>query len=322
MTFIDFFAGVGGFTKGLEQAGMKCAGFCENDKFALKSYTAIHSPDLNKEWFCYDITKANSKKIPYADGWCAGFPCQDISIANSRQAGLDGARSGLFYEVIRLIKGKNPETRPRWLFFENVKNLVQINGGRDFTEILSQISDLGYDCEWQIINSKSYVPQNRERIFIIGHLRTGSTRKIFPLGTANEQTPVELLGGRQGNRVYSPDGISVCLTSQGGGFAGKTGLYFIDLCAADPKITDTARCIKARYNSGISNRSELSGVLSNGRVRKLTPRECFRLQGWGDEDFEKAAAVNSDNQLYRQAGNGVTVPVIKEIGMKLMSAYK
>ena len=330
MKFIDFFAGIGGFTQGLKQAGMACAGFCENDKFALKSYMAIHNTNLEKEWFSDDITRVQSSDIPYADGWTAGFPCQDISICGE-QTGLDGKRSGLFYEIIRLLQGKieNGETLPKWLFFENVKNLISINGGGDFTEILSQISELGYDCEWQVVNSKSYVPQNRERVFIIGHFRGKCTGKVFPVGGTNAKTPLQIIGGRQGNRVYCPNGLSICLTSSAGGMGGKTGLYcankcdmtFIDL-STSPRKTDIARCIKARYDSGISNRNgELSGVLINGRVRRLTPRECFRLQGWSDFDFEKAQAVNSDSQLYKQAGNGVTVPVIREIGERLMAIY-
>jgi DNA (cytosine-5)-methyltransferase 1 len=247
--------------------------------------------------------------------------------------GLSGARSGLFFEFIRLLKSQNPENRPKWLLFENVRNLVSVNGGGDFTTILREISDVGYDCEWQIVNSKHFgVPQNRERVFIVGHLRGGSSRKVFPVAGANGKAVggdlVEVIGGLQGNRVYCPRGISACLTSQSGGFGTKTGLYctnqcFVDLCVGNPRTTDIARCIKARYNSGISNRTgELSGVLTNGRIRRLTPRECFRLQGLSDEMFERAAAVNSDNQLYRQAGNAVTVPVIRAIGERLMSAYE
>jgi DNA (cytosine-5)-methyltransferase 1 len=352
MTFIDFFAGIGGFTAGLSQAGMECVGFCENDKWAIKSYTAIHSPQgsgfpataqeqarsavapklKRKEWFCNDITESRADEIPYADGWTAGFPCQDISVCG-KQTGLNGERGRLFFEIIRLLKGKSPENRPKWLLFENVRNLVSVNGGRDFTTFLNQISEVGYDCEWQIVNSRMFVPQNRERIFIVGHFRNGSPRKVFPISGASSETTsgelIEIIGGMQGKRVYCSQGLSVCLTAQAGGFAGKTGAYcvgscpcFIDL-TTNPKTTDIARCIKARYDSGISNRTaENSGVLTSVRIRKLTPRECFRLQGFSDEQFERAAAVNSDNQLYKQAGNSVTVPVIRAIGERLVQAYE
>ncbi len=177
MKFIDFFAGIGGFTVGLEQAGMKSIGFCESDKFAIKSYKEIHklnddnvSLDTGERtWFSDDITELKSSDIPYADGWTAGFPCQDISISG-HQKGLSGERSGLFYEVIRLLKGKATEDKPRWLLFENVKNLLSVNGGHDFTEVLYQISEAGYYCEWQVINSKLYFTQNRKRILILGHI--------------------------------------------------------------------------------------------------------------------------------------------------------
>lgn len=178
MTFIDFFAGLGGFTAGLQQAGFRCIGYCEKDKYAIRSYQAIHAPDEEKEWFNDDIAKLESSDIPYADGWTAGFPCQDISVSG-HQSGIAGQRSGLFFEIIRLIKGKAPEDKPRWVLLENVKNLISINGGRDFTEVLHQLSEAGYDCEWQVINSKAYVPQNRERVFIIGHIRTDVDEKYF-----------------------------------------------------------------------------------------------------------------------------------------------
>ena len=436
MTFIDFFAGLGGFTAGLAQAGFECIGFCEKDKYAVKSYRAIHSPVEGKEWFHDDITALEPGDIPYADGWTAGFPCQDISISGKHQSGLSGKRSGLFFEIIRLIKGKTPEDKPRWVLLENVKNLLSINGGRDFTEVLHQLSEAGYDCEWQLINSKSYVPQNRERIFVVGHLRGGRAGKVFPIGVSNTKTPLELIGGCQGSRVYDPSGIGVTLTAEGGGGGARTGLYcvgvnrndgivkeidcaytltasdtrglnrsqtqtavveyseenccFVDL-SKEPQFTDIARCLKARYNSGIANHkgsnsgvfvcakaviapdpehcgvylkireatkkgykeacpgdcvdfsfpsSKLrrgrvgkdiahtlmtscsQGVVTGfGRIRKLTPLECFRLQGFTDEMFYKAQAVNSDNQLYKQAGNGVTIPVIHAIGQKLWEVY-
>ncbi len=442
-TFIDFFAGIGGFRAGLTQAGFKCIGFCEKDKYAIRSYRAIHNPG-EKEWFSDDITTLDASDVPYADGWTAGFPCQDISISGKHQSGISGQRSGLFFEIIRLIKGKASENKPKWVCLENVKNLLSINGGRDYTEVLYQLSEAGYDCEWQLINSKSYVPQNRERVFIIGHLRDGRTRKVFPVGGANAKALVELISGVQGRRVYAPCGIGVTLTANSTG-GSKPGLYcvgvkseaavaggiecaghnlsFIDL-GKPPIHTQIARCLKARYNSGITNRkADNSGVFvcakavltpdravkrqngrrfkecgepsftltcqdrmgvmlcdpeqcgvflkikeatakgyteafpgdsvnftfpdsetrrgrvgkgsaqtltascnqgtvtALGRIRKLTPLECFRLQGYSDEMFYKARAVNSDNQLYKQTGNGVTIPVIYDIGRKLWEVY-
>lgn len=335
LTFIDFFSGIGGFRKGLELCGMTCKGHCEIDKFADKSYRAIF--DIKEdEWYAEDITKVKGEELPRVNIWTAGFPCQDISVSG-KQRGLAGERSSLFFEIIRLLKGKTAEDRPEWLIFENVKNLFSVNKGWDFATILTLLAEVGYHIEYGLLNSKFHsVPQNRERVYIVAyrHFRADSERKVFPVRATDAKALIQLIGGKQGKRVYDSKGISCTLTAVGGGFACKTGMYFIDLCKGKPKLTENARCIKARYDSGISNLSaDKSGVLclsadyvSNeskdniyryGRIRKLTPRECWRLQGFSDEMFDRAAAVNSDSQLYKQAGNGVTIPVVYAIGIRI-----
>ena len=130
MTFLDFFAGIGGFRKGFELCGMRCVGHCEIDKYADRSYRAIHDVKED-EWYAADITKVAPADLPRADLWAGGFPCQDISVAG-RQRGLDGARSGLFFTLAQLVKGQSPENRPTWIVLENVKNLLSIHGGWDF----------------------------------------------------------------------------------------------------------------------------------------------------------------------------------------------
>ena len=427
MTFIDFFSGIGGFRAGLEACGMRCVGHCEIDKFADLSYRAIFDVKED-EWFAKDITAVRPEEIPRADIWTAGFPCQDISVAGS-QRGLNGKRSGLFFEVVRLIQGKNAEDKPQWIILENVKNLLSVNRGWDFTTILYTLATLGYDCQYGLLNSRNYgVPQNRERIYIVAYRHSGnrSPGKIFPLTGSDGKTLIQLVGGMQGQRIYSPEGTSVTLSAQSGGWGGKTGLYFIDL-NKNSKITDTARCIKARYNAGITNRgADNSGVfyacaravltpdrlekrqngprfkpcgepsftltaqdrhgvmlcdcencqkririkeatklgyaeagcgdsinlafpnsktrrgrigkgvaqtletgcnqgtafIGCGRIRRLTPRECWRLQGFTDEMFDKARVINSDNQLYKQAGNSVTVTVVFALGMKILEVKR
>lgn len=122
MTFLDFFAGIGGFRKGFELCGMRCVGHCEIDKYADRSYRAIHDVKED-EWYAADITKVAPADLPRADLWAGGFPCQDISVAG-RQRGLDGARSGLFFTLAQLVKGQSPENRPTWIVLENVKNLL------------------------------------------------------------------------------------------------------------------------------------------------------------------------------------------------------
>ena len=207
MKFIDFFAGIGGFRRGMELAGHECVGFCEYDKFAVASYTSMHlitdeqreylstldlkhrqkeilkSEYRNGEWYADDIRTVDARDIPKADCWCFGFPCQDISVAGKQQ-GFQGNRSSLFFRVMYLVGQIPQEDKPTYLFIENVKNLFSVNGGWDFARLLTEMDRGGYDAEWQLLNSKDFgVPQNRERVFIIGHLRGRGTRKIFPIGT-------------------------------------------------------------------------------------------------------------------------------------------
>lgn len=174
MTFIDFFAGIGGVRLGLELAGMECVGWCENDKYARLSYEAMF--DTDGEWSAWDIREVEPTDLPKADLWAFGFPCQDISVAGYRE-GLNGKRSGLFHEIIRLLEGASPEDRPQWLLCENVRNLLSIDGGRGFTEVLSEMAKVGYDAEWCCLNSMDFgVAQSRERVFIVARSNKASGR--------------------------------------------------------------------------------------------------------------------------------------------------
>lgn len=300
MKFIDFFAGIGGFHSGLEKAGMECIGWCEFDKFAQKSYRAMY--DTERLWFADDVRKVRGWDLPKANLWTFGFPCQDVSISGKQKGIKRGTRSGLFYEIMRLID-EAEENQPEWLICENVKNLLSIDGGRGFFEVLTEMGGRGYTVEWKVYNSKDYgVPQNRERVYIVGHYGDSSRQPLLPIRRANTAALREIVGGRQGERVYDGNKISCTLIGQGGGLGAKTGLYtFVDI-----------------NNKGQPNRpAACSGVLESDepiRIRRLTPRECFRLQGFTDEQFDRAAAVNSETQLYKQAGNAVTVNVVEAIG--------
>ena len=148
LTFLDFFAGVGGFRRGMEMAGHKCLGHCEWDKYANMSYNAIHNIE-ESEWFENDIREVRANELPRADVWCFGFPCQDISIAG-KQLGFRGERSSLFFTVTRLIRDTKEEDRPKYLFIENVKNLLSVNGGTDFLKLLIELDEIGYDAQWQV----------------------------------------------------------------------------------------------------------------------------------------------------------------------------
>lgn len=370
LTFLDICAGIGGFRLGMENAGHKCIGYCEYDRFARASYEAMY--DTEGEWAADDVTKLRPEGIPYADVWCFGFPCQDISIAG-RQRGLSGERSGIYYSIIDLIKGKEEGDRPTYLLVENVKNLFSVNGGFDFAAVLSEMDEAGYDVRWQVLNSKDFgVPQSRERIFLIANLRSRGGREILPVTGEDGGALKAVIGGRQGYRVYDSSGVSASLAAGGGGAGGKTGLYvvgsdhaedetdsrvFVDQTLNHPKITEQARCLIARYDAGLTTWRMNSGVLEaraltvpdkletrqqgrrmkedgepmftltcqdrhgvfldGGKIRKLTPRECFRLQGFPDALYEKAAAVNSESQLYKQAGNAVTATVAYAVAMAL-----
>ena len=360
MKFIDWFAGIGGFRRGMELAGHECVGFCEYDKYAVASYTSMHliteeqreflstldlkqrqkeilkSEYRNGEWYADDIRRVYAEDIPRADCWCFGFPCQDISIAG-KQLGFTGNRSSLFFRVMYLLNQLEEKDKPAWLFIENVKNLLSVNGGWDFARLLTELEQGGYDAEWQVLNSKYFgVPQNRERVFIVGHLRGRSTTEVFPVeGTDGENhLQVDQIGRRPGTnrdnlnqyRVYSPDGVSSTLNCMGGG-----GL--------EPHTIEVIGKAYERDNRGDSCNQGVFVQMSEEltvyavwypkkecyvAIRKLTPKECFRLQGWSDDYFEKAQFVNSDSQLYKQAGNGVTVTVIQAIAenMEIMKEVK
>lgn len=349
MKFLDFFAGIGGFRLGMEMAGHECVGHCEIDKFADKSYRTMHKIK-ESEWFASDITRIKPGELPEADCYCFGFPCQAFSIAGNRR-GFQDTCGTLFFEVMRLAK----ERKPNLLFAENVKGLLNHQRGQTFGIIISTMDELGYDVEWQVLNSADFgVPQNRERVFIIGHLRGTCGRKVFPIAENHETTDElynqttntiigrygqslstgsyiienkrytqirQIIGGSQGRRVYDPERLSVTLRSQGGGYGGRTGLYaeanegdLIDFA----NLGSTTR--RGRVKKGVANTLDTrcrQGALNGYRIRKLTPRECFRLQGFPDDYFDRAATVNSDSQLYKQAGNSVTVSVVYEIAKRL-----
>jgi DNA (cytosine-5)-methyltransferase 1 len=459
MKFLDLFAGVGGFRRGLELAGHECVGFCEWDKFAAASYTSMHlitdeqrsrlaTMDLKKrqkeilkeeyrngEWYSADVRLITADNIPRADCWCFGAPCQDFSVAGLRK-GLDGDRSSLVREVFRVLGELKEEDRPEWLIYENVKGMLSSNRGADFGAIILEMGELGYDIEWELFNSKNFgVPQNRERVYTIGHLRSRGRHQILPLKGADREDSVrvepECIGGigeknfgtqfQQQNRIYDGHKVATALTSN---LSGNVNYYAFGI---DKNVqgseTECANALTAREDRGVSNFKQTGTAVAipvltpdraekrqNGRrfkdngedmftltsqdrhgvgvsipireavskgyteaqegdsinltmpdnktrrgrvgkkqaqtldcgcnqgiivklndndtvyavwyekyqcyiaIRKLTPRECFRLQGWTDAYFEKAAFVNSDSQLYKQAGNGVTVNVVQAIG--------
>lgn len=342
MKFLDLFAGIGGFRLGMESAGHECVGFCEIDKFARKSYKAIH--DTKGEIELHDITAVSDesiRRIGRVDIICGGFPCQAFSIAGNRR-GFEDTRGSLFFEIARFAS----ILRPRYLFLENVKGLLNHDGGATFETILGALDELGYNMEWQMLNSQNFgVPQNRERVFIIGHLRGECTRRVFPLSKSGQQatsikeqysnTITTRYGNSQGAGAYIVESKSQKVRSIGNihpSGKGMNGEVYESTGLAPTLTTNKGEGVKIiqrahGYNQGgehdiaptiTSNSYQENNHLSDGyRIRKLTPRECWRLQGFPDWAFDKAQEVNSNSQLYKQAGNSVTVSVIAAIAKEL-----
>ncbi|KAA9492930.1 DNA (cytosine-5-)-methyltransferase [Listeria monocytogenes] len=339
MKFIDLFAGIGGFRLGMESAGHECVGFVEIDKHARKSYKAIHN--TKGEFEGHDITAITDdavRPIGSVDVICGGFPCQAFSIAGKRR-GFEDTRGTLFFEIARFAS----ILRPRLLFLENVKGLLNHNNGDTFETIIRALDELGYDLEWQVFNSKYFgVPQNRGRVFIIGHLRGERTGKVFPFGGESESVrkeyKINIVGSTKrehqtslGQRevVYDGKGIVGTLTAtdykgpkqiliKEATSKGYAEAYPGDSVNISHPNSETRRGRVGKQLANTLLTGEEQGVVTDHyRIRKLTPRECWRLQGFPDWAFDRASEVNSNSQLYKQAGNSVTVNVIAAIAKRL-----
>ena len=278
----------------------------------------------------------------------------------------------MFFEVARVVEAR----KPKYLLLENVPGLLSHDKGRTFATMLNELCRLGYNIEFQIINSKDHgVPQSRRRVFIVGYLDRGCAGQILPLRGASSKTLIQLVSGRQDSRVYDPSGLSCTLKSTSGGAGGKTGLYAVGtnrksgtvreidtaftLAAGDYRglnRNQTQNAVfhikeatkkgyasaypgdavtiafagsnskRARVRSGSTHTltsSTPQGVVTMcGRIRRLVPRECFRLQGFTDDQIDKLLEGSSDSQAYKQAGNAVTVNVVHALAMRLKHAHE
>lgn len=262
MRYFSMFSGIGGFEKGIQSSTggtWECIGYSELNKYAIQVYEKHFKGHKNYG----DATRIIPEQLPDFDFLCGGFPCQAFSIAGKR-GGFNDTRGTLFFEISRILSVK----RPKLLLLENVKGLLSHDNGRTFGTILSTLSELGYFCEWQVLNSKDFgVPQNRERVFIVGHLGSGSGRKVFPI-SENGTADIEL-----------------------------------------PTLT-------SRYYGSQGNGGYLREITAQGtRIRRLTPTECERLQGFPDGWTE----FLSDSARYKCLGNAVTVNVIEAIIRKMVA---
>ena len=277
MKCFSLFSGIGGFDLALEKQGHEIVGACEIDRYARQVY-ARHFP---KTRIWKDATDINPKEIPDFELLVAGFPCQTFSVAGKR-LGFEESRGTLFFEIARIVR----EKRPRLLLLENVKGLLSHDGGKTFAVILSVLDELGYDAQWQVLNSKYFVPQNRERVFIIGHSRDSTRPKVFPIQ--------ERCTGNNQARPKTPElNITMPCLTPNRLHRRQQGRRFKE--NGEPSFTLTAQ--------------DQHGISDGDQIRRLTPLECERLQGFPDNWTKEL----SDTQRYKCLGNAVTVPVIQYI---------
>jgi len=335
MKYLSLFSGVGGFELGIGDRA-ECIGFSEIDQFA-NQVLKYRFPKVKNYG---DITTITTKELPDFDLLVGGFPCQSFSVAGKRM-GFQDTRGTLFFDICRIIKDK----KPKILLLENVKGLLSHDNQRTFETILCSLSELGYDLQWQVLNSKDFgVPQNRERVFIIGHIRKEPRPQVFPIrrqsnenstiGKSAKATVARTLtgGGHTGgnhsgmtilHNVYggfnegireSKDYSPTIRTPKGGGHlpmvkVSRQPLRFLNRNQKNMK-GDYAFALDA---------GQTNGVKEGTRIRRLTPVECERLQGFEDNwtkygiDDKGNKVELSDSQRFKQMGNAVTTNVISAI---------
>jgi DNA (cytosine-5)-methyltransferase 1 len=345
MKYISLFAGIGGFDLALNRLGHECVWANEWNKYAAEIYNRRFSDsshlgeekterELSSERtgiesegsessvnggksapvLCdtRDIRTVPTSEIPDHDLLVGGFPCQAFSIAGKRR-GFDDTRGTLFFEIARILKDK----QPKFFILENVKGLLSHDNGFTFKTIISTLTELGYDLQWQVLNSKNFgVPQNRERVFIVGHIRGEPRPEVFPIGESDVGDNEKQLSGKE---TYGERDIKD--NKGGGGYPLPTNTKLgYDLAEErndgirleHPKSkTARGRVIKGASQS--LKTSAQVGVIDKMRIRRLTPTECERLQGFPDGFTEGV----SDTQRYKCLGNAVSVPVVEAIARRL-----
>jgi len=374
LTFAEMFSGIGGFRFGLAKANQvgidsqqrvgdeegQCESLIEgSDGRQLKEFRCVWANDIDKyasqiyrkhygdkELVEGDIRTIDPSSMPDFDLLTAGFPCQSFSLAGKRK-GFQDIRGTLFYEIARVARTK----RPKLLLLENVKGLLSNDNGKTFGTILEELGNIGYWCEWQTLNSKHFgVPQNRERVFIVGHSRAEPTTQIFPVGQVGELSPreansepesgeastLEATYGKTKNlsNMVMEDGSENLILQQhshsgkdgkGRGFRQFEGIVptLTQQMGTGgnnvPMVLDTKRGHgKLRFYDeapalASTDYKEPHKIITNQRIRRLTPTECERLQGFPDGWTEGV----SDTQRYKLLGNAVTTNVIEFLGVLL-----
>ena len=320
ITQLDLFSGIGGFHLGFERAGYEVTSFfSEIDKHAI----AVYKHQFPKSTYVGSVTDVRGGDLPRIDLITFGSPCQDFSLAGKRK-GMEGDRSSLILEAIRLIR----ECRPRVFIWENVKGTFSSNSGEDFSAILQEFTNIGgYRLEWQLLNTSWFLPQNRERIYLVGYSTTTKRnwRGVFPIGEGN-QSNSELECSRKA--------ITKCLTARGQ--EGHAGMQLVKVKQIGTKLDSNggtqpyqqdrvydAEGIVPALNQG---KSDLI-IKNNYRIRRLTPIECERLQGFPDNhtafgNYDGQVKPMSNTQRYKQCGNAVTVDVVQAVAEQCKPLFK
>lgn len=349
--YLDLFSGIGGFAKGLQDAGLniKKHYFSEIDKHAI----AVYKNNFKTAEYAGDVKLISRRTITERPNIITfGFPCQDLSIAGKGK-GLSGERSGLFFEAIRIVK----EFKPEVFIFENVKGLLSSNNGKDFELVLRTIADIGiYGCEWQLVNTAWVLPQNRERVYFVGHLAGASRPEVFPFtkadfrftkGESNSPTVRTITAGghsgghhsgmtiiqvndkqnfgqstKQQDRVYSTDGLMACLGSHR--LESKCNIMVKPVLTPDRKEKrQNGRRFKENGEPAFTlNTQDMHGVQIDNTIRRLTEIECERLQGFPDNwtqfgDYDGDIKEVAKTQRYKQLGNAVTTDMPRMIAERL-----
>ncbi len=338
MKYFSMFSGIGGFEYGIEKATneLECIGFSEIDKYATAIYK-YHYPDHRAFG---DATAINVRELPDFELLVGGFPCQAFSFAGKRR-GFNDSRGTLFFEIARILSNK----RPRHFILENVKGLLSHEDGKTFRTILGILADIGYEYQWQVFNSKDFgVPQNRERVFIIGHLRGECKSEVFPIGEINsvneeiqpeqnrKKTGSSCLSTRYGQR-WTDETYVMIQRPHGFNKGGEK-----DLPCLRGSSMEQNEFIKHTVTGGLQDHAvtmtdkstALTGAMGQGgghtpivdNIRRLTPTECERLQAFPDNWTQYGIIAGkqveiSDSQRYKCIGNSVTTTVITEIIKKL-----
>ena len=345
MTFGSLFSGIGGFDLGFERAGMRCAWQCEIDAAARSVLIRQFGKPIIE-----DVRDVKRNNVAAVDIVCGGFPCQDVSIAGKR-AGLAGERSGLWFEFRRVLD----EFRPQWFVIENVPGLLSSNGGRDFATILRGLVELRYGVCWRVLDSQYFgVAQRRRRVFIVGSLGDGRSAEVlferescardFDQGgtqTKNIAHPLTASPSASGrfdasNETFLPvvaDTITAMYARNRGAAAGNSSkthnLFMVGALQAHSRAhghamttqqaAESGQMVVSALHNGTPGRDASdagNGHIVDG-VRRLTPIECERLQGFPDG----WTGEQSDSARYRQLGNAVSVPVIEWIGRRLVAVW-